>query len=875
MASIVLSQLGAAIPGIGLLGRIGGAVGGAYIDSKWIAPLRGDSEKRMKPYELADIAPQQASEGAPLPFCLGPRCRTSGVVLWEGETQAQGDLAPSKGSAGAQNSQPNVRFYKSIAIAYHYDERIRIESVDKILADGKTIYSADGPVSISSNSLQAYRREWKRWSEAAGTHVVFEAWLEVVSPSGGPDLQVLESGVEATITGFTNAANNGTFECLGVDTDEATGEQRARFRNPAAVTNTESGNMSARSVAQVLPESRGRFYDSITFYTGSPTQEPDPIIEEAEGVGSVPAFRGFAYCVIERLRLDEFGGRLPQLTFLVRESSTRSVASAMAALCERAGLRYPAYDVAGVTGQLTGLVLSGPAQGGSTLAPLLIAYDLVAREEAGRLVFRHRSAMTVHSDIAESELGTNRTGPAVDEADADDMEIPRELRLYYLDAANDLQEGKQSAFYQGPNASDVEEIRLGLVMSAQDAARRAHELLWGRVANARRIVTTLPPSRLYVREGDLIPYRGDNWIVLDRTLRADWTTEIECALEWTGTDWSAARATPAPENTVTQTLPPAHRLFVCDIAPLRDNEGRGKYWGHVVLDPAVKDHGAKLMRGQTAAGVNAEQQIGIESVAGWTDTALGTASFEFPDLGSTVEVTLLNGTLESVTMADVATGSNWAMIGGEIVGFTTATLIGTRRYRLSGFLRGRRGTEQWVGRHAAGEEFLLLHPDKIKYRAITTTVGATYFATAISPSAGSGSIDPDAPLSYTYRAGTIRPFSPYPVWWDRDPVAQIATLRWTPRAITVQPQIPTPARIGRDFRLELYDGPTSGGGVLLFSRSPNQLSFSRTATSWFYTFTAAQLAALGEAWNGTLTARVAEAHPSQGSVLSEYRELTG
>ncbi|MEM7732708.1 MAG: glycoside hydrolase/phage tail family protein [Pseudomonadota bacterium] len=59
--------------------------------------------------------------------------------------------------------------------------------------------------------------------------------------------------------------------------------------------------------------------DSITmrFYPGSLDQLPDPKIEAIEGAGTVPAYRGTAYVVIEDLDLTNFGGRVPQLTFEV------------------------------------------------------------------------------------------------------------------------------------------------------------------------------------------------------------------------------------------------------------------------------------------------------------------------------------------------------------------------------------------------------------------------------------------------------------------------------------------------------------------------------------------------------------------------------
>ena len=46
-------------------------------------------------------------------------------------------------------------------------------------------------------------------------------------------------------------------------------------------------------------------------------QLPDPKIEAVEGAGTVPAYRGTAYVVIEDLELGRFGNRVPQLTFEV------------------------------------------------------------------------------------------------------------------------------------------------------------------------------------------------------------------------------------------------------------------------------------------------------------------------------------------------------------------------------------------------------------------------------------------------------------------------------------------------------------------------------------------------------------------------------
>ncbi|MEH0071952.1 hypothetical protein V6L77_19275 [Pannonibacter sp. Pt2-lr] len=50
-------------------------------------------------------------------------------------------------------------------------------------------------------------------------------------------------------------------------------------------------------------------------YPGTRMQGPDPLIMAVQGVA--PAYRGTAYVVFERLPLESFGNRLPQLSFEV------------------------------------------------------------------------------------------------------------------------------------------------------------------------------------------------------------------------------------------------------------------------------------------------------------------------------------------------------------------------------------------------------------------------------------------------------------------------------------------------------------------------------------------------------------------------------
>ncbi|MGF7160264.1 hypothetical protein FHS85_001887 [Rhodoligotrophos appendicifer] len=56
---------------------------------------------------------------------------------------------------------------------------------------------------------------------------------------------------------------------------------------------------------------------SFRIHKGDDAQLPDALIEAKEGAGRAPAYRGTAYIVFERMPLEAFGNRIPQLNFEV------------------------------------------------------------------------------------------------------------------------------------------------------------------------------------------------------------------------------------------------------------------------------------------------------------------------------------------------------------------------------------------------------------------------------------------------------------------------------------------------------------------------------------------------------------------------------
>lgn len=59
-------------------------------------------------------------------------------------------------------------------------------------------------------------------------------------------------------------------------------------------------------------------------YTGTESQTADSLIETKEGSGNVPGYRGLAYIVFEDMQINQFGNRIPQLSFEITKPVRRS-----------------------------------------------------------------------------------------------------------------------------------------------------------------------------------------------------------------------------------------------------------------------------------------------------------------------------------------------------------------------------------------------------------------------------------------------------------------------------------------------------------------------------------------------------------------------
>lgn len=181
-------------------------------------------------------------------------------------------------------------------------------------------------------------------------------------------------------------------------------------------------------------------------------------------------------------------------------------------------------------------------------------------------------------------------------------------------------------------------------------------------------------------------------------------------------------------------------------------------------------------------------------------------SGNIPDEASVLNVALIRGELSSITYDSFIKGLQAALIGNEVVYFRNAVLQMDGTYNLSGFLRGRRGTDHTIGAHVAAERFVLLSPASVyRIAAATNTIGVELLYKV--PSIG-GTLTDAVAYSYTNRGTGLKPYAPVLLGGVVTPSGD-ALLHWTRRtriSAEWRDNVDVPvSEFSESYVIEIYD----------------------------------------------------------------------
>lgn len=370
--------------------------------------------------------------------------------------------------------------------------------------------------------------------------------------------------------------------------------------------------------------------------------------------------------------------------------------------------------------------------------------------------------------------GAQVSAPAVDR-------LPGTISIIYFDVARDYQLGLQRA-RRGVAGVREERVELPAALDAGVAKMLAERRLADRWARGTTARLSVPFDHLALRPGDQLrlPHSDDRWLV------RGWSYEdgvVAMAVERVGPP-TPPMALSDPGRAMEQSVAPQGEtvLHAFELPAMGDAlPAMPRIWA-AAAGTESGWRGAQLSRSlDGGASWQAEGRLAPGMAVGVVTSPPGGGSPALRDDRNRLDVLLANDgmALEGATDALIHSGANLALVGGELIQYGEAVLIGPRQYRLSRMLRGRWGSEAAIDGHVAGERFLLLDPDLMA--PLDLPIERVGGRVALRAGLSGEPIDSGIYLDYPVDGLALRPPSPVFLNAVREADGAIR-LRWTRRS---------------------------------------------------------------------------------------------
>lgn len=380
-----------------------------------------------------------------------------------------------------------------------------------------------------------------------------------------------------------------------------------------------------------------------------------------------------------------------------------------------------------------GYVVSRECTARDVVEQLSIAYKFDVFEADDKLVARFRNNKA--SDAADHTVPAKRLSYIADrdkvisETKVQELELPMRITVNYWDIDRDFQQGSMSAKrIQSPfrtmNVNREDKLELPIVMTATDAIQIADTSLRSMWAERNTIQLKLPWEYLLADPSDRIDFttpRGysDRIRVTEITVGEDLTLSLGAVTYNSTVYTSTVEAPPSvyvPQEPIP--TPQAPLLFIINTPLIRDKDdtqGTASICYFAAGAPEGVWTGGFLMGSANAVDYDVLDQFTLFATTGTVTSGKLPATHSWGSMDIYTELTITlddpDEQLESITNDELLRGLNAAWIGGEIIQFKTATLVGENMYKISNIVRARRGTNYAVNSHVLNEGFVLLEEE--------------------------------------------------------------------------------------------------------------------------------------------------------------------
>ncbi|NRB04167.1 MAG: glycoside hydrolase TIM-barrel-like domain-containing protein, partial [Rhodobacteraceae bacterium] len=250
-----------------------------------------------------------------------------------------------------------------------------------------------------------------------------------------------------------------------------------------------------------------QYYKAMLSYWDDPAHNPQATEYEGRMIDMSRAFawawdtRPYPFFPnLEELWSD--GDNYPRGHWLTGRASSRSLASVVAGICDRAGVA--SYDVSALYGYVRGYVAGDVGEARAALEPLMLRFGFDGIERDGTLVFRMRDGLNpVEIDPAWVAVDADQEGLITRTKDAE-AELAGRVRLRFVEADADFDVVVEEAILPDEATHAVATSELSMALTRGEG-RGITERWLSEARVARDSVSfALPPSRVDVRAGDTI-----------------------------------------------------------------------------------------------------------------------------------------------------------------------------------------------------------------------------------------------------------------------------------------------------------------------------------------------------------------------------------
>jgi hypothetical protein len=529
----------------------------------------------------------------------------------------------------------------------------------------------------------------------------------------------------------------------------------------------------------------------IIIHRGGEDMLPSEFIEAHEGVGNVPAYRGLCYVTFQHLPLAKWSNRIPVMSFEVvaSDSGAATVQDVAASIFEQCGLASNRIDTSGgATRSVEGYFLSSRESGADFLGPLLQITNVDLCEYDGKLRLVPSGGavdLTINSDDLGCTFFDESDGAEkVDVRRVQDFELPNEVSVTFFNKDRKYETGHARAIrYCKNHVAEKLTVTVPAVLTMNAARRIAETLLYKQWVEREQFKFRLPLSYLKTAPGSVVYLPVADGLTRAKVVGIDFA--LIGPLDVTAVfddDSTLSQIVTAEEN-----IPPEDELFTPDTTlfyPFNTNALIDDHADSIGLYLAASGdsgwNGVQVYLAGSGSGSYQPVKV-ITGHATW-GTALTVLSpgesTGLLDTVNTVDIQLEEGLIETTSFELLLSNANAAILGGEVIQFLSVEALGLGAYRLSGLVRGRRGTDYAWDNHAIGERFLLLNDSVVRLKLKRSYLGKTVLLKAVNETESLADV---SPVSIKILGKERKPYSPVQIVGTRDMTGNL-DLTWIRRA---------------------------------------------------------------------------------------------